>query len=147
MFVKVTLGQPLHNHHIHGFNPLLVEESTPTTGGTVGGLRVFRTQGLSHLTGGVKILWSQSLPGLFNACCFPQSGIMQQLRQLIQCNWLLKAVERYRDPRWGGVMPALGQIIPSLHTFESLGVLMRRGGHVPSFISVACRRCQHQFHG
>lgn len=56
VFVKVTLGQPLHDHHIHGFNPLLVEESTPTTRGRVGGLRVLRTQGLSHLMGGDKIL-------------------------------------------------------------------------------------------
>lgn len=31
VFVKVTLGQALHDHHIHGFNPPLMVESTPTT--------------------------------------------------------------------------------------------------------------------
>lgn len=34
VFIKVTLGQTLHDHHVHSFNLLLMVETTPTTGDT-----------------------------------------------------------------------------------------------------------------
>lgn len=64
-----------------------------------------------------KILQPQSLPGLFNASRFPQSSVMQQLRQLIQCNRLLKAIEQHRDPRRAGQVSTLQCLLASMHSF------------------------------
>lgn len=88
-----------------------------------------------------KNLRTLSLPGLFNAACFPQSSIMKQLHQLLQCNWLWKEIGSRADPWWAGLQSSLRFHLTFLQSFPSLGqlvIIIIWVGDVLSFISTVC---------
>lgn len=152
VFVKVILCQVLHNHNIYTFNLSVMVETAPAGrqkkthfkllllceyNGTVW----VTEDSLTPADGVDNTLLLQLLPGLFDATCFPESGILQQLCQFIQGDRLLKAVRQYRNPWQARGRSTLQHLIISLFSFESLSLLLSCVGAVFPFLCFALCNC------